>query len=260
MNSLAKLPAQSTLQQKLRLLSADAVQHSQPSPMTERARTLLSSCPASTVVEGGVEYKRTVFHDIYTVQFEYELAGMRLGSFVDLDLCENPTLLDIKQAYGERTAITVILPHVAALNAASSASNRMDQAAITLCCRDIVSSFYYLGVAEFCVFCHRMRSLKYVTRRSDYVFGADTIMQGLNEFVRDLNAERRSYERDKQQNDTERYANAVSHEEAMATDEYKDTYRRITGSDPDGERPSLDSLSESLASKFAVEDKKKTKK
>lgn len=226
--------------------------------MTERARTLLSSCPASTVVDGGVEYKRTVFHDIYTVQFEYELAGMRLGSFVDLDLCENPTLLDIKQAYGERTAITVILPHVAALNAASSASNRMDQAAITLCCRDIVSSFYYLGVAEFCVFCQRMRALKYVTRRSDYVFGADTIMQGLNEFVRDLNAERRSYERDK--NDTERYANAVSHEEAMATDEYKDTYRRITGSDPDGERPSLDSLSESLASKFAVEDKKKTKK
>lgn len=203
-------------------------------------------------MEGGVEYKRTVFHDIYTVQFEYELAGMRLGSFVDLDLCENPTLLDIKQAYGERTAITVILPHVAALNAASSASNRMDQAAITLCCRDIVCSFYYLGVAEFCVFCQRMRSLKYVTRRSDYVFGADTIMQGLNEFVRDLNAERRAYERDKQQINEQTDTKAMSHAEAMATEEYKEAYRRITQSDPPSSpSSSIESLIVSLTTKYS---------
>lgn len=142
--------------------------------------------------------KTTIFHKIYGTDMEHQLSqpGISLGALSHLPIEENPTLIHMKQAYGEQTAVRWLWPHVTALNAAAGASNRMDKAASILCCRDIIMGFPYLTLAEFCVFCQRMRTLQYASKRSDYVFSSDTIMQGLREFARDRAAAIDKYERE----------------------------------------------------------------
>ncbi len=203
--------------------------------MNPRAKALLEACPP--IVSGGI--KTTVFHTAFGTETEFALTSsdIDLGAIAHLSPLENPSLVDMKLAYGERTAVTWLLPHLAALNAASGASNRMDAAALSLCCRDVIGAFPWLTLAEFCVFCSRMRSLHYVRKRSDYVFSSDTIMHGLREFHEDLMMARQRYDREhKQQPD---YTDCVSHEQALSSAEYRQALdeenKKITGSEKSGE-------------------------
>ena len=179
---------------------------------------LLRSCPPSTSANGE---KTTIFHTTFNTEAEFTLSSpdIDLGAISHLSPIENPSLVDMKLAYGERTAVTWLLPHVAALNASSGAHNRMDAAAIALCCRDIILAYPYLSLAEFCIFCARMRSLRYVRKRSDYVFSSDTIMHGLQEFRADIVADRTRYDREHKK--PRNFGNEITYAEWMQTPEYK---------------------------------------
>lgn len=141
------------------------------------------------------------FCDVYSTKAEYALSqpDVCLGAIIDLPPTDNPSLIDMLQAYGANLAAQWMLPHIAALNAASGASNRMDEAALALCCMDIITNFPYLTCGELCVFCVRMRGLRYVRRRGEYAFSSDTIMRGLHEFLADRTQELNRYERIKQE-------------------------------------------------------------
>ena len=183
--------------------------------------SLLQACPPTISEKGD---KITPFHSIFNTESEFILASQDydLGAIYHLSPLENPTLIDMKQAYGERAAITWLLPHVAALNAASGASNRMDASALALCCRDIIAAFPWLSLVEFCLFCPAMRSLRYARKRSDYVFSSDTIMQGLREFHDDIIVARQRYDREhRPQPDL---SNCISREQAINTEEYRIAY------------------------------------
>lgn len=179
---------------------------------------LLRSFPPSTSENGE---KTTVFHSTFNTEAEFALSSpdIDLGAVSGLSPLDNPSLIDMKLAYGERTAVTWLLPHVAALNASSGAHNRMDAAAIALCCRDIILAYPYLTLAEFCIFCARMRSLRYVRKRSDYVFSSDTIMQGLQEFRSDIVADRTRYDREHKKPNL--FGNEMTYAEWMHTPEYE---------------------------------------
>lgn len=139
----------------------------------------------------------TYYDEAFSVSQAMELAqpDVELGSFSFFAPEDNPTLIDYKNAYGLRTLVSWMFSHVSAMNAASSASNRMDRSDIVLCCQDIVSTFPWLTLAEFSVFCVRMRTLKYASKRSDYIFGSDVIFRGLREFCRDRAESISRYER-----------------------------------------------------------------
>ena len=160
----------------------------------QRGEKLRNAHPVAYTSEGGVT---TRWHEVYNTAMEYNLCAGRIdiGALVSLDVTENPTLRDMKEAYGDKIALSWLLPHVAALNAASGASNRMDREAVQLCCMDILCGFPTISLGEFCTFCHGMRTLKYVARRSDYVFSSDTIMQGLREFMKERNDAIAAYDR-----------------------------------------------------------------
>ena len=161
------------------------------------------------------------YRSLYGSNAEFELTkpGIELGSLCHLSHIENPTLTQLSKAYGENTATELMLLHVSALNMSSGACNRMDAPAMLLCCKDIISVFGYITIAEFCVFCARMRTLRYVRKRSDYVFSADTILQGLHEFMDDLKVARKRFDGQlNAQSDSREY---ISHDQAKLTDEYR---------------------------------------
>lgn len=215
---------------------------------------LLRSFPPSVSPSGD---KTTVFHSTYNTEAEFSLASqdVDLGAVCRLSPLENPSLVDMKLAYGERTAVTWLLPHVAALNASSGASNRMDAAALALCCRDILSAYPYLTLAEFCIFCARMRALRYVRKRSDFVFSSDTIMQGLREFRMDIVADRTRY--DREHSSPKVYGNEMFYEDWIKSPEYKRFHEECTLPAVDGGSPSsLPPVAEVLSSSVSVSDRR----
>ena len=153
--------------------------------MSQRAKTLLTFCPPQIISSNGQQSKTTVFHDIWNTEASERLgnSNIHLGSLCQLEPAENPTLVDMKQAYGERTAVSWLLPHIAGLNACSGASNKMDLTDITRCCRDIIATYPYLTLAEVCWFCPRMRAMQFARNRGNFVFSAETVMSGLQEFM-----------------------------------------------------------------------------
>lgn len=251
MNNNDNLPATSTLLQKLVLLSAQSTQDSLPSPMTPRAEALLEAYPP--IVTEGV--KTTVFHTTFNTEAEFSLSfpDIDLGAVSQLSPIENPSLIDMKLAYGERTAVTWLLPHVAALNASSGASNRMDAAALALCCRDILAAYPYLTLAEFCIFCGRMRSLRYVRKRSDYIFSSDTVMQGLQEFHADIVVDRTRYLREHAKPKV--YGNEIFYDEWINSSEYKRLHAEQTlPADDSGSTFTLPPVSEVFSDSVSVSE------
>lgn len=189
-----------TLVQRLQEMDAvetEAWQLERQSELTYRIERLKRMYPITQTPSG--EFV-TPWHAIYGTRMELNLSALQvsIGALVNMSVIENPTLNAMRLAYGVDIATSWVIPHVAALNAASGASNRMDADSIKLCCKDILCSFEFLTLGEFCIFCQGMRTLKYVTKRSDYTFSSDTIMMGLREFSKERSAAIAAYEREHQ--------------------------------------------------------------
>lgn len=202
MNEIAIKPESTTLLQKVRELSRPQQTSSLLSRNNDqRTRDIVNAHP--------IQY----YVDVYSTTCARELAreDVELGALVILPYTENPTLCDCRNAYGERATISWMLPHISGINAVSSASNRMDSTDIVLCCRNLLSAYPWFTLAEFCVFCQRMIQLRYVQHRSDYVFGIDTVIRGLREFLRDRVDEIARYEREHRPQPD--YSNAVTYQE-----------------------------------------------
>ena len=135
-----------------------------------------------------------------------------------------PTLEELKGEYNSMMPTVWLLPQLQNLSKFCGVKDKLDNKQLEQCAFIIATEYSYMKVSELMLFFYRFKSGQY----GKFYGNVDplVITTALRDFAADRNVEQDHYEEVRRKKELEEYMkHAVSHEEAMNTEEYKRGYQ-----------------------------------
>ena len=135
-----------------------------------------------------------------------------------------PTLEELKGEYNSMMPTVWLLPQLQSLSKFCGVKDKLDNKQLEQCAFIIATEYSYMKVSELMLFFYRFKSGQY----GKFYGNVDplVITTALRDFAADRNVEQYHYEEVRRKKELEEHMkHAVSHEEAMNTEEYKRGYQ-----------------------------------